>query len=83
MRALFSGDYIAAVKSMQRIRFTAATGTNLEVPGCRVRLSAPGLRCGPHGCVKQIHHEELEDGEKERPSDFPKITLIQTDSGIQ
>ena len=75
--------YIAAVKSMQRIRFTAATGMNLEVPGRRVRLSAPGLRRDPHGCVKQIHHEELEDGEKERPSPFPKIMLKQTDSDIQ
>ena len=33
--------------------------------------------------MKQIHHEELEDGEKERPSAFPKIMLKQTDSGIQ
>jgi hypothetical protein len=33
--------------------------------------------------VKQIHHEELEDGDKERPSAFPKIMLKQTDSGIQ
>jgi hypothetical protein len=42
-----------------------------------------GLRRDPHGYVKQIHHEELEDGEKERPSPFPKITLKQTDSSIQ
>ncbi len=40
-----------------------------------VRLCALGLRRDPHGYVKQIHHEELEDGEKERPSAFPKITL--------
>jgi hypothetical protein len=33
--------------------------------------------------VKQIYHEELEDGDKERPSAFPKIMLEQTDSGIQ
>jgi hypothetical protein len=33
--------------------------------------------------VKQIHHEELEDGDKERPSASPKIMLKQTDSGIQ
>jgi hypothetical protein len=33
--------------------------------------------------VKQIHHEELEDGDKERASAFPKIMLKQTDSGIQ
>jgi hypothetical protein len=33
--------------------------------------------------VKQIHHEELENGDKERPSAFPKIMLKQTDSGIQ
>jgi hypothetical protein len=25
--------------------------------------------------VKQIHHEELQNGENERPSPFPKITL--------
>ena len=60
-----------------------ATGANLEVPGRGVRLSALGLRRDPHGYVKQIHHEELEDGEKQRPSAFPKITLKQTDSGIQ
>jgi hypothetical protein len=42
-----------------------------------------GLGRDPHGYVKQIHHEELDDGEKERPSAFPKITLKQTDSGIQ
>jgi hypothetical protein len=33
--------------------------------------------------VKQIHDEELKDGEKERPSAFPQIMLKQTDSGIQ
>ena len=33
--------------------------------------------------MKQIHHEELEDGDKERSSAFPKIMLKQTDSGIQ
>jgi hypothetical protein len=33
--------------------------------------------------VKQIHHEELENGDKERPSAFPKIMLKQTDSDIQ
>ena len=49
----------------------------------KLRLSALGLRRDPHGYVKQIHHEELEDGEKERPSPFPKIMLKQTDSGIQ
>jgi hypothetical protein len=48
-----------------------------------LRLSALGLRRDPHGYVKQIHHEELEDGEKERPSPFPKIMLKQTDSRIQ
>jgi predicted ATP-binding protein involved in virulence len=51
--------------------------------GSRQRLSALGLRRDPHGSVKQIHHEELEDGDKERPSAFPKIMLKQTDSGIQ
>jgi hypothetical protein len=33
--------------------------------------------------VKQIHHEQLEDGEKERPGAFPNIMLKQTDSRIQ
>jgi hypothetical protein len=59
-----------------------ARAANLEVPG-RSLLSALGLRRDPHGSVKQIHHEELEDGDKERPSAFPKIMLKQTDSGIQ
>jgi hypothetical protein len=58
-------------------------GTLLEVPGRSVRLSALGLRRDPHGTVKQIHHQELEDGDKERPSAFPKIMFKQTDSGIQ
>ena len=40
-----------------------------------MRLSALGLRRDPHGSVKQIHHEELEDGDKERPSAFSKIML--------
>ena len=48
-----------------------------------LRLSALGLGCDPRGSVKQIHHEELEDGEKERPSAFPKIMLKQADSRIQ
>ena len=60
-----------------------AIGANLEVPGRSVRSSALGLRRDPHGSVKQIHHEELEDGDKEWPSAFPKIMLKQTDSGIQ
>jgi hypothetical protein len=33
--------------------------------------------------VKQVHHEELENSDKERPSAFPRIVLKQTDSGIQ
>ncbi|HWZ77726.1 MAG TPA: hypothetical protein VNX87_14385 [Candidatus Sulfotelmatobacter sp.] len=48
-----------------------------------LRLSALGLRRDPHGYVKQIQNEELEDGDKERPSAFPKIMLKQTDSRIQ
>jgi hypothetical protein len=48
-----------------------------------LRLSALGLRRDPLGYVKQIHHEELENSDKERPSTFPKIMLKQTDSGIQ
>jgi len=51
---------------------------------CAIALRQPlGLRRDPHRYVKQVHHEELEDGEKERPSPFPKIMLKQTDSGIQ
>jgi hypothetical protein len=53
------------------------------VTGRSLRLSALGSRRDPHESVKQIHHEELEDGDKERPSAFPKILLKQTDSGIQ
>ena len=53
------------------------------MPGRSVRLCALGLRRDPHGYVKQIHHEELENSDKERPSAFPKIMLKQTDSGIQ
>jgi len=66
--------------------FTAAppgNGANWEVPGRSVRLSALGLRRDPHGSVKQIHNEELEDGDEERPSAFSKIMLKQTDSGIR
>ena len=40
-------------------------------------------RRDPHGFVKQIHHEELDDGDKERPSEFHKIMRKQTDSGIK
>jgi len=46
------------------------------------RLSAMGLRRDPHGSVKQIYHEEFEDGDEERPSAFSKIMLEQTYSGI-
>ena len=63
---------------------SASLKTSPPIPSTTMlRLSAPGLRRDPHGSVKQIHHEELEDGEKERPSAFPKIMLKQTDSGIQ
>jgi len=34
------------------------------------------LRRDPHEPVKLIHHEELEDGDKERPSALSKITLL-------
>jgi len=70
---------------VMRCCISFATGANLEVPGRgrSVSLSALGLRRDPHGSVKQIHHEELEDGNKERPSEFPQIMLKQTDSGIQ
>jgi len=53
------------------------------LPGRSARSSALGLRRDPHGSVKQIHNEELEDGDEERPSAFSKIMLKQTDSGIQ
>ena len=43
----------------------------------------PSERRDPHGSVKQVHHEELEDGDEERPSAFSKIMIKQTDSGIQ
>src|ERR1700733_8887712 len=46
-------------------------------------LSAPSLRADPHGFLKQIHHEELEDSDKKRPSAFPWIMLEQTNSSIQ
>jgi hypothetical protein len=55
----------------------------LAIELARAFVSLLGLRRDPHGSVKQIHHEELEDGDKERPSAFPKIMLKQTDSGIQ
>src|SRR5580658_9863674 len=48
-----------------------------------LRLPALRLRVDPHGFVKQIRHEALEDSDKERPSAFPRIVLIQPDSGIQ
>ena len=46
-------------------------------------LSELGLGRDPHESVKQIHYEELEDGDKERPSASPKIMRKQTDSSIQ
>jgi hypothetical protein len=33
--------------------------------------------------VKQVHDNELKDGDKERPTALPRITLKQTDTGIQ
>ena len=41
-----------------------------------VRLSAVGLRRDRHGSVKDIHHDELEASDKERPTTFPRIMLI-------
>jgi hypothetical protein len=55
--------------------------TNLSVGPAYTHIR--GLRRDPHGSVKQIHHKELKNGDKERPSAFPKIMLKQTDSGIQ
>ena|SRR5579864_1067894 len=49
----------------------------------RLRMISGSIRRDPHGSVKPIHHEELEDRDKERPSAFPKIMLKQTDSSIQ
>src|SRR5579862_1859150 len=57
---------------------TGASGATLGLS-----LSAPGLWLDLRGSMKQIHHEELEDSDRERPSAFPKIVLVQTDSGIQ
>src|SRR5579872_683540 len=46
-------------------------------------ISESAFHSGPHGSVKQIHHEELDNSDKERPNAFPEIVLKQTDSGIQ
>src|SRR5580704_12414718 len=46
-------------------------------------LTALALRGEPYGSLKQIHHEELEDSDKQRPRAFPGIVLVQSDSGIQ
>ena len=54
-----------------------------SVPAQCIRLFALGLRRDPHGSVKQMHYEELEDGDQERPSVFPNIMLEQTYPGIQ
>ena len=53
------------------------------MPGRSARSSAFGLRRDPQGSVQQVQHEELEDGDEERPGAFPKVMLKQTDSGIQ
>src|SRR5277367_2421797 len=63
---------------------SASLKTSPPIPSTTMlRLSALGLRRDLLGSVKQIHHEELEDREKERPCEFPQIMLKQTDSGIQ
>src|ERR1700693_5631869 len=64
------------------ISFTAQLGLTWKYRAV-ARSSALGLWRDPHGSVKQIDHEELEDGNKERPSAFPQIMLKQADSGIQ
>src|SRR5258706_5731711 len=64
------------------ISFTAQLGLTWKYRAV-ARSFTLGLWRDPHGSVKQIDHEELEDGEKERPSEFPKNMLKQTDSGIQ
>jgi hypothetical protein len=46
-------------------------------------LSVLVLRPDPLGSVEQIHREELDGGDKERPGTLPKIMLEQTDSGIK
>src|SRR5258708_4047157 len=69
--------------SISSLPLHGATGANLDVPGRSVRSVALGLRRDSHGSVKQVHHKELKDGEKERPSEFPQIMLKQTYSGIQ
>jgi|HubBroStandDraft_6_1064221.scaffolds.fasta_scaffold570052_2 hypothetical protein len=64
-------------------RQTLASNQAQPVPPRGLSLSALGLRRDSRGSVKQIHHEELEDSDKEWPSAFPKIVLKQTDSGVQ
>ena len=46
-------------------------------------LSVLDLRHNPHRSVKQNHNEQLEGGNKERPSAFSEIMLEEADSGIQ
>src|SRR5260370_29048975 len=52
---------------------SASLKTSPPIPSTTMlRLSALGLRRDPHGSVKQIYREELEDGDKERPAHFPR-----------
>jgi hypothetical protein len=60
-------------RAFLEVHHTPAIGSAVSQERCR----------RPHGSVKQIHREELEDGNKERPGEFAQIMLKQTDSGIQ
>jgi hypothetical protein len=59
--------------------------SQVHSPGCKTlqRLSQQVGSRQRFCLVLQIHHEELENSDKEWPSAFPKIKLKQTDSGIQ
>src|ERR1700689_956260 len=71
------------VRTVYRVPGTLGCKQAQPVSPQGLSLSALDLRGNPHGFLKQIHHEELEDSDKERPSAFPRIMLEQTDSGIQ
>src|SRR5271168_1058597 len=85
MLVLRLAEYPSAVRLPPNASaLSASLKTSPPIPSTTMlRLSAFGLRRDPHGSMKQIHHEELEDGDKERPSPFPKVMLKQTDSDIQ
>src|SRR5579862_1117851 len=60
------------VRTVYRVPGTLPTNSATGVtPG--LSLSALGLRGDPHGLLKQTHHGELEDSDKDRPGGFPRI----------